>query len=140
MVGGASDAAINRIAEIGDGWNADDSPLDELKSVTERLNTLAAERGRSVQITLRRTVDLRPAAAEAGLLAAPSSGGGIKVGQWPGSSVGALSGSLAEIKDFAKQVATVGTSHFIFQFEHNTQAEHLAQIELFATVLADFRN
>lgn len=132
-VGGASEAALQRIATLGDGWNADDAPLDQLVAVSERLHSMAAEHGRTVEISLRRTVDLRPAAAEAGLLSAPSADSGIKTGRWPGSSTGALTGSLAEIKDYLHQVTEAGVSHFIFQFEHATQAEHLAQIELFAT-------
>lgn len=131
-IGGASEAAIRRMAALGDGWAADDAPLDQLKAVTAQLHQLTAENGRKVEITLRRTTDLRPAAAEAGLLAAPSTESGVKVGQWPGSSTGALTGSLAEIKAFIQQVAEVGVTHFIFQFEHSTQEEHLAQLELFA--------
>ncbi|MCL4300267.1 MAG: LLM class F420-dependent oxidoreductase [Anaerolineae bacterium] len=132
-VGGASEAAIRRIATLGDGWNADDAPLDQLQAVTAQLRQLTAANGRSVEISLRRTVDLRPAAAEAGLLAQPTMGGGVdQAGRWPGGTAGALTGSLAEVKSFINQVAEMGVSHFIFQFEHNTQEEHLAQIELFA--------
>lgn len=132
-VGGSSEAAIRRIALLGDGWNADDSPLDQLQAVTEQLRTMTTENKRFVEISLRRTVDLRPAAAEAGLIAAPTTGGGIdQAGRWPGGTAGALTGTLAEIKSFIDQVAEIGVSHFIFQFEHNTQEEHLAQIELFA--------
>lgn len=131
-VGGASEAALRRVATLGDGWNADDVPLDQLQAITTQLRQMAAENGRSVEITLRRTVDLRPAAAEAGLLGEPTTGGGIKSGRWPGSSTGALTGNLAEIKSFINQVAEIGVSHFIFQFEHNTQEEHLAQLEIFA--------
>ena len=132
-VGGSSEAAIRRIALLGDGWNADDSPLAQLEAVTEQVRTMTAENKRSVEISLRRTVDLRPAAAEAGLIAAPTTGGGVdQAGRWPGGTAGALTGTLAEVKSFIDQVAEIGVSHFIFQFEHNTQEEHLAQIELFA--------
>ncbi|MFN8458280.1 MAG: LLM class F420-dependent oxidoreductase [Anaerolineae bacterium] len=131
-IGGASEAAIRRMALLGDGWAADDAPLEQLKAVTAQLRQLTAQNGRTVEITLRRTTDLRPAAAAAGLLAAPTSGGGVKVGQWPGSSTGALNGSLAEVKAAIEEVAEVGVTHLIFQFEHNTQEEHLAQMELFA--------
>jgi probable F420-dependent oxidoreductase len=132
-VGGSSEAAIRRIALLGDGWNADDSPLDQLQAVTEQLRTMTTENKRFVEISLRRTVDLRSAAAEAGLIAAPTTGGGVdQAGRWPGGTAGALTGTLAEIKSFIDQVAEIGVSHFIFQFEHNTQEEHLAQIELFA--------
>jgi len=132
-VGGSSEAAIRRIALLGDGWNADDSPLDQLQAVTEQLRTMTTENKRFVEISLRRTVDLRPAAAEAGLITEPTTGGGVdQAGRWPGGTAGALTGTLAEIKSFIDQVAEIGVSHFIFQFEHNTQEEHLAQIELFA--------
>jgi probable F420-dependent oxidoreductase len=132
-VGGASDAAIRRIALLANGWHADDSPLEQLKSVTEQLLALTAENDRSVEISLRRTVDLRPAAAEAGLIDEATTGGGVgKTGRWPGGTAGAFTGSLAKFKAYLDQVAAVGVSHFIFQFEHNTQEEHLAQIELFA--------
>jgi len=132
-VGGASEAAINRIATLGDGWHADDASPDQLKSVTEQLQALTAKNGRSAEISLRRTVDLRPAAAEVGLLAAPSSESGIKTGtRWPGSSTGAWTGSLDEFNTYIDQVIAQGVSHFIFQFEHATQEEHLAQMKLFA--------
>ncbi|MBI1876852.1 MAG: TIGR03619 family F420-dependent LLM class oxidoreductase [Chloroflexi bacterium] len=132
-VGGSSEAAIRRIATLGDGWNADDAPLEQLQVVTAQLRQLTAENGRSVEISLRRTVDLRPAAAEAGLLAEPTTGGGVdQAGRWPGGTAGALTGSLSEVKDFMNRVAEIGVSHFIFQFEHNTQEEHLAQLEFFA--------
>lgn len=132
-VGGASQAAIRRIALLGDGWHADDSPLEQLQAVTAQLRAMTAENNRSVEISLRRTVDLRPAAAEAGLIAAPTTGGGVDpAGRWPGGSAGALTGTLADVNRFIDRVAELGVSHFIFQFEHTTQAEHLAQIELFA--------
>ncbi len=132
-VGGASEAAIRRIVLLGDGWHADDSPLEQLQTITEQLRTMTTENKRSIEISLRRTVDLRPAAAKAGLIAAPTTGGGVdQAGRWPGGTAGALTGTLAEIKSFIDQVAEIGVSHFIFQFEHNTQEEHLAQIELFA--------
>ncbi len=138
-VGGASEAAIRRIAVLGDGWNADDASLEQLKSVTEQVRQLTAENGRSVEISLRRTVDLRAAAVEAGLLEVPTTGGGVdQAGRWPGAAAGALSGSLAKVKDFIHQAAALGVSHFIFQFEHNTQEEHLAQMELFAQVREEF--
>lgn len=138
-VGGASEAAIRRMALLGDGWNADDASLEQLKTVTEQLRQLTAENGRTVEISLRRTVDLRPAAVAAGLLAAPTADGRVdQAGRWPGAAAGALSGSMAEVKDFINQAAALGVSHFIFQFEHNTQEEHLAQMELFANLRENF--
>jgi alkanesulfonate monooxygenase SsuD/methylene tetrahydromethanopterin reductase-like flavin-dependent oxidoreductase (luciferase family) len=117
---------------LADGWHADDVPLEQLRTVSQQLQDMAQAQGRTTTISLRRTVDLRPAAAAAGRLEAPATAGGITRGQWPGSSAGALTGTLQDVRDTLQQAAALGVRHFICQFEHATQAEHLAQIELFA--------
>ena len=134
LVGGASDAAINRIASLGDGWHADDSSLEELEEVTTRLRSMSDESGRPpAQISLRRTVDLRPVAADMGLLDKPSKDSGIKTGdRWPGSSTGALTGSLEDITAYIDQAVSLGVSHLIYQFEASTQEECLIQMDLAA--------
>jgi alkanesulfonate monooxygenase SsuD/methylene tetrahydromethanopterin reductase-like flavin-dependent oxidoreductase (luciferase family) len=117
---------------LADGWHADDVPLDQLRTVGQQLQARAQAQGRSVTISLRRTVDLRPAAAAMGRLATPRGAGGIPAGQWPGSSTGALTGTLEDITAVLQQVAALGVSHFVCQFEHSTQEEHLEQMALFA--------
>lgn len=131
-VGGNSEVALRRTARLGDAWHADDAPLEMIAAAAGQLQALAQEAGRSVEMTLRRTVDLRPAALAAGLLKEPPGAGEVKEGRWPGGSAGALTGSLDEVHAFINQVADLGVVHFICQFEHVSQAEHLAQIELFA--------
>jgi probable F420-dependent oxidoreductase len=128
-IGGVSAAAIRRAALLGDGWHADDVPLEQLQTIVPQLRTLAAQQQRHVTVSLRRTADLRPAAATAGLLAAPSTGSGVHAGHWPGSSAEALTGSLEDIRSFVDRLVDIGVSHLIFQFEHTDQAEHLAQME-----------
>jgi probable F420-dependent oxidoreductase len=131
-VGGNSAAAFRRAVTLADGWHADDVPLEQLRTISQQLQDRARAQGRTTTISLRRTVDLRPAAAAMGRLAMPETAGGVTGGQWPGSSTGALTGTLDEVRDVMGQVAALGVSHFICQFEHATQEEHLAQIELFA--------
>ena len=131
-IGGASEAAIRRAALLGDGWHADDVPLEQLHTIVAQLRTLAAQQQRSVEVSLRRTIDVRPAAAAAGLLPAPTTGGGVHAGRWPGSSTGALTGTLEDINGFVDRLADIGVSHLICQFEHTTPAEHLAQLEWMA--------
>lgn len=131
-IGGYSEATLRRTATLGDAWHADDMPTDQLITMAAQLRALAKAAGRSVTVTLRRTVDMRPAAVEAGRLARPSESGGIKTGRWSGGTAGALSGSRAEITGGVAQAAAAGVTHFICQFEHTTQEEHLASIEVFA--------
>lgn len=131
-IGGYSEATLRRTATVGDALHADDMPTDQLAAMAERLQALARAAGRSVAVTLRRTVDMRPAAVEAGRLARPSEAGGIRAGRWSGGTAGALTGSRAEIVEAVAQAAAAGVSHFICQFEHTTQEEHLASIEVFA--------
>ena len=131
-IGGNSAPAWRRAVTLADGWHADDVPLEQLRTVSQQLQDRAQAQGRMTTISLRRTMDLRPAAAAAGRLVAPRTAGGITGGQWPGSSTGALTGTLEEIRNVLQQAATLGVSHFICQFEHATPAEHLAQMELFA--------
>jgi probable F420-dependent oxidoreductase len=131
-IGGNSEPALRRAVTLADGWHADDVPLEQLRAVSQQLQARAQAHGRTVTISLRRTVDLRPAAAAMGRLATPGGGGGIQGGQWPGSSTGVLTGTLEEINATLRQVAVLGVSHFVCQFEHATQAEHLAQIAVFA--------
>mgnify|MGYP003324434140 CR=1 FL=1 len=68
-----------------------------------------------------------------GLLEKPSTESGIKTGDtWPGSSTGALTGSLEDITTYIDQASSLGVSHLIYQFEHSTQEEHLVQMDLAA--------
>jgi probable F420-dependent oxidoreductase len=131
-IGGNSAPAFRRAVTLADGWHADDVPLDQLRTVSQQLQARGQAQGRTMTISLRRTVDLRPAAAAVGRLTAPGAAGGIQAGQWPGSSAGALTGTLEDIQAFIQEVAALGVSYLICQFEHATQEEHLAQIELFA--------
>jgi probable F420-dependent oxidoreductase len=131
-IGGASAAALRRAARLGDGWHADDVPLEQLHPLVAQLRRLAAQQQRSVEVSLRRTIDVRPAAAAGGLLPAPATGGGVHAGRWPGSNTGALTGTLEDISEFVDRLADIGVSHLICQFEHTTQAEHLAQMEWLA--------
>jgi alkanesulfonate monooxygenase SsuD/methylene tetrahydromethanopterin reductase-like flavin-dependent oxidoreductase (luciferase family) len=58
-IGGYSEAALRRTAALGDAWHGDDLPAEKLKSSADHLRTLAKDAGRSVEVTLRRTVDMR---------------------------------------------------------------------------------
>jgi probable F420-dependent oxidoreductase len=139
-IGGYGTVALKRAATLGDAWHADDAPLEQLVEMGDRVRTLAKAQGRSVHVTLRRTVDMRPAAVEGGRLAAPGGQGGIRVGTWPSGSAGALSGSGAEIADAVRKIAAVGVTDFICQFEHTSHDEHMASIEQFGdTVVGVFR-
>lgn len=139
-IGGYTDAALRRAAALGDAWHADDVSGEQLRTMVDRLRALADAVSRSVEVTLRRTVDLRPVVAAAGRLRGSATASGVRAGRFPAGSAGALGGTVEEIAQAVDQVATLGVTHFICQFEHTTQEEHLASLQLFATeIMARFR-
>jgi len=46
-IGGHSDAALRRVAKLGDGWLPNDLPLDETKAAIDRLEKYIVEAGRT---------------------------------------------------------------------------------------------
>lgn len=123
-VGGHSTAALRRAVTYGAAWHPDDLGPDELADYTRRLDEMSD--GRTIDISLRRTVDARPA-----MTIAESGAGGETEGQWEGGTASALTGSVDEILGEIEQVAALGVTHLICQFEHRTQREHLDQMRFF---------
>jgi probable F420-dependent oxidoreductase len=116
-IGGNSRAAIARAARAGDAWHPDGLPSAE---VGEGIVRLRAETpaGRSVGVSLRRTLDLRPGAS-----AAPGATGS---GEIP------LRG-IDQVRAELRALADLGVDHVVCQFEHSTVAEHLDQLRLLAS-------
>jgi probable F420-dependent oxidoreductase len=134
-VGGHSNVALRRALEYGDAWHPDDLPTDELAEFVTKLHAMSD--GREIGVSLRRTVDVRPtmAAAEA------AASGGELAGRWPGGSASALTGNVEGIVAEMDEVAALGVGHFICQFEHQSQEEHLQQMRFFAReIIPQFRN
>jgi probable F420-dependent oxidoreductase len=139
-IGGYGAATLRRTATLGDAWHADDMTPDKLAEMGRELRALAQAKGRNVSITLRRTVDVRPAAAAAGRLVPPTEAGGIQAGKWTGGTAGALSGSADDIRRGVEEVAALGVDHFVCQFEQANLEEHIASVEVFAdAVIAPFK-
>jgi probable F420-dependent oxidoreductase len=125
-VGGNSNFALRRTARLGDAWHADDLRPDQLSESIDKLRAMTE--GREVDVTLRRTVDLRPAMAAA----ASGESDDEPAGPWPGASELALTGSLAAVESEIDTLMGLGLAHFVCQFEHETQEEHLQQMRFFA--------
>ncbi|MFN8483942.1 MAG: TIGR03619 family F420-dependent LLM class oxidoreductase [Anaerolineae bacterium] len=122
-VGGNSDRALRRAAALGDSTHFDDFTAEQVRAAGDKLRRLTEANGRHVALSVRRTVDLRPALA-------------LSQGQTPPTAgAGALAGSIEEVRAALAAYADAGLDHFICQFEHDTQAEHLAQIALFARAI-----
>jgi probable F420-dependent oxidoreductase len=121
-VGGNSEAALRRAAARGDNWHADDLVGDPLRENVATLQRFAAEKHRKVEVSVRRTIDLRPAMA------------GAKDGAGTGAPI--LTGSAGEIRAGVADLRASGVDDLILQIEHHTQEEHLAQIAYFAREIA----
>jgi probable F420-dependent oxidoreductase len=122
-IGGNSEAALRRVARLGDAWHADDLLPGPLAESIKKLRAL--DNGRPIGITMRRTIDLRPA------MAAQKSRG-TAVERWPGVSPVALTGSLEQVASEMSELTQVGLEYFICQFEHQSQQEHLEQMRFLA--------
>ncbi len=122
-IGGNSDHALQRAAALGNSTHFDDFTADQVREARDKLRQLTQANGRHVALSVRRTVDLRPALA-------------ISQGKTPPQAgAGALAGSMDEVRAALAAYADAGLDHFICQFEHTNQEEHLAQIELFARAI-----
>ncbi len=130
-VGGYTDAALRRAARLGDAWHADDIGGESLTAMVERVRALAVREGRTVDVTLRRTVDLRPL-----LAAGRQASAGVQDGRFPAPAAGALTGSLEDVVAGVREAARAGVSHFVCQFEHATPDEHLEAMRLFIREVA----
>ncbi|MFN8475330.1 MAG: TIGR03619 family F420-dependent LLM class oxidoreductase [Anaerolineae bacterium] len=122
-VGGNSDIALRRAAALGDSTHFDDFTVDQVREARDKLQKLTQANGRHVALSVRRTVDLRPALALSQGKTPPTAG------------AGALAGSIDEVRAAVAAYADAGLDHLICQFEHETQEEHLAQIDLFARAI-----
>jgi alkanesulfonate monooxygenase SsuD/methylene tetrahydromethanopterin reductase-like flavin-dependent oxidoreductase (luciferase family) len=115
-VGGNSPAAIARAARAGDAWHPDGLSLAELADGVVRLRT-GTPAGRRVEVSLRRTLDLRPGAS-------PDDAA-------TGSGEVPLRG-VHQVREELAALAGLGVDHVVCQFEHATGAEHLDQLRRLA--------
>lgn len=120
-IGGNSDAALRRTAELGDAWHADEVPPDEFVGRVASLNQHARAAGRQVAATIRYTVDMNVA------MATPAADGGA------GHNAGAdMKGSFDAMRAFVERYREIGATNFICQFEHETPEQHVDFIRAFS--------
>jgi probable F420-dependent oxidoreductase len=125
-IGGNSDIALRRAATLGDGTHFDDLSPAQIAEAKAKLRDLAPNR--QVTLSVRRTIDLRPAIAQ------------LRGEAGPTAIDAALAGSIDQVRAEIGAYAEAGLDCFVCQFEHATQAEHLTQIDVFAReVAAQFR-
>ena len=123
-VGGHGRVALRRAVRLGVTWHPDDMETEE---VTTRAGELRALNGGvGLPIAVRRRADLR-AAMGRNVERKPD-----LPGAWPEGDARPLGGSLQEIIDTLARLREVGVEHFMFQFEHASQPEHLDQIRFAA--------
>jgi probable F420-dependent oxidoreductase len=112
-VGGKSEAAIRRAAQLGDGWHPTNLEPEALAQGVVKLRQWAGKR--PVTVSLRGHVaiaDHSPTAEDNNV--------------WP------IAGSTAAIIERIETYAEVGLEYLICYFKHQTTGDILAQLELFA--------
>ena len=120
-IGGNSDAALRRTAELGDAWHADEVPPDEFQGRVASLNAQAAKAGRRVNATIRYTVDMNVAAGGRAVSGAVS-------GDGPATD---MKGSADAMRAYVARYRSLGATDFVCQFEHQTPEQHVDFIRAF---------
>jgi probable F420-dependent oxidoreductase len=121
-IGGKSDAAIRRAAQLGEGWHPTNFEPDELAAGIAKLRQWAGDR--PVKVTLRGHVAIEGYCNS-----------GTDNNVWP------INGSTAAIIDHLGVYTEAGLEYLVCYFKHQTVGEFLAQLEIFAKeVMPVFRD
>jgi probable F420-dependent oxidoreductase len=123
-IGGHTEAALRRVAALGDGWHPiiQRGPVtldpDEYAMRVKQLHGWARKAGRdpaSITLTLRVPMDVRPRQAKA-----------------PAGPRPRFQGTPPEVAGDVRQYQTVGVTHFVFDSIHQDPRLVLANMERFA--------
>jgi probable F420-dependent oxidoreductase len=116
-VGGNSDAALRRAAQLGDAWHADEVPPDEFRTRVASLHEQAATAGRRVAVTIRYTVDMNVAT-------------GARAADGKADAPG-MAGSFESMRAYVARYRDIGASDFVCQFEHDSPDQHIEFMRAF---------
>lgn len=120
-IGGKSEAAIRRAARLGDGWHPTNYTPEQLAAGLKKLREWSNDRPLEISMRGNTAVD------RSGRKPNDSS-------PWP------FSGTPAEVIDRIGVYADAGMEHLVCYFNHQTAADILNQLELFAAeVMPAFR-
>lgn len=123
-IGGASERALRRATELGDGWHADDIQPAEVGRARDRLEEFRPSR--PVTISTRVTTEVIGAATTSTGAPGRSEGYYREADAWRG-----IIGRPGELLGQVEEYAAVGSEHFVAQFEHSTVAQHVGAIHAF---------
>jgi probable F420-dependent oxidoreductase len=134
LVGGASQAALQRAARLGDGWIGDSLTFEELETSMAALKRELAQAGRNVEdVEIAVRTGLQVADDEADVTESPSETG-WKTGDFAAVGRAPFRGLHAEVVADFKRAAELGVDHLVFEFPVSRGEESMYLFETLAGV------
>ena len=134
LVGGASSAALRRVARFGDGWIGDGLTFEELETSLGHLRQALAAEGRdlgSVEVAMR--TGLQVAASSDAVTETPSEMG-WKSGEFASAGRTPFRGLRKEVVADFQRAAELGVGHLVFEFPVSKGEESMDLFETLASI------
>jgi probable F420-dependent oxidoreductase len=134
LVGGASSAALRRVARYGDGWIGDGLTFEELETSLGHLRQALAAEGRdlgSVEVAMR--TGLQVASSSDAVTETPSEMG-WKSGEFASAGRTPFRGLRREVVADFQRAAELGVGHLVFEFPVSRGEESMELFETLASI------
>lgn len=134
FVGGASTAALRRVARFGDGWIGDGQTFEELETSLGHLRVALADEGReldSVEVAMRTGLQV---AASSGEITESPSEQGWKSAEFVTAGRTPFRGLRNEVVADFRRAAALGVGHLVFEFPVSRGEESMDLFETLASI------
>jgi alkanesulfonate monooxygenase SsuD/methylene tetrahydromethanopterin reductase-like flavin-dependent oxidoreductase (luciferase family) len=134
LIGGASSAALRRVARFGDGWIGDGLTFEELEASLAHLRDALKAEGRdrgSIEVAMR--TGLQVATSSADVTETPSEMG-WKTGEFAATGRTPFRGLREEVVSDFRRAAELGVGHLVFEFPVSRGEESMDLFETLASI------
>lgn len=134
LIGGASSAALRRVARFGDGWIGDGLTFEELEASLAHLREAVKAEGRdpdSIEVAMR--TGLQVATSSADVTETPSEMG-WKTGEFVATGRTPFRGLRSEVVSDFRRAAELGVSHLVFEFPVSRGEESMDLFDILASI------
>lgn len=121
-IGGQSDAALGRVARLGDGWHPNGLPPEVYGAAVKGIREAAGQRGSAITMSMRLSIDLDSSKAMGFVL--PNGAPRLR-----------LTGSVDDIRAMLDQLEEAGLQHPALYFPQEDVNSLVMQMETFARAI-----
>jgi len=134
LIGGASSAALRRVARFGDGWIGDGLTFEELEASLAGLREALQAEGRdpdSIEVAMRTGLQVATSSAE--VTETPSEMG-WKTGEFVAAGRTPFRGLREEVVADFRRASELGVSHLVFEFPVSRGEESMDLFDTLASI------